>query len=112
MSAAIPGGIYPHPPTPLPKGEGRIDPHQSLRSWWGLHEIVVFMLDNDPFLTHKHAGLTLEGYWRAAVQSYWRIAELKLGFDLGAQPWEFMGTSNWFLSHTHLDHIVALPVYV
>jgi ribonuclease Z len=70
------------------------------------------MLDNAPYLTHQHAGLTIEGYSRAAVQSYWRIAELKLGFDLGAQPWDFMGTSNWFLSHTHLDHVAALPVYV
>ena len=70
------------------------------------------MLDNAPFLTHKHAGLTIEGYSRAAVQSYWRIAELKLGFDLGAQPWDFMGTANWFITHTHLDHMAALPVYV
>jgi ribonuclease Z len=70
------------------------------------------MLDNAPYLTHQHAGLTIEGYSRAAVQSYWRIPELKLGFDLGAQPWDFMGTSNWFISHTHLDHVAALPVYV
>jgi len=70
------------------------------------------MLDNAPFLSHHHAGLTIEGYSRAAVQSYWRIPELKLGFDLGAQPWDFMGTSSWFISHTHLDHVAALPVYV
>jgi ribonuclease Z len=67
---------------------------------------------NAPMLTHTHAGLTIEGYSRAAVQSYWRIPELKLGFDLGAQPWEFMGTQNWFVTHTHLDHVAALPVYV
>jgi len=46
------------------------------------------------------------------VQTYWRIPELKLGFDLGVQPWSFMGTPNWFVSHMHLDHIAALPVYV
>ena len=46
------------------------------------------------------------------MQTYWRIPELKLGFDLGAQPWSFMATPNWFVSHTHLDHIAALPVYV
>jgi len=61
-------------------------------------------------MTHK--GLTLEGYSRAAVQTYWRVPELKLGFDLGLQPWSFMTTPNWFVSHTHLDHIAALPVYV
>ncbi len=70
------------------------------------------MVDNAPFLSCQHAGLTIEGYSRAAVQSYWRIPELKLGFDLGAQPWDFMGTPTWFVTHTHLDHIAALPVYV
>ena len=35
-----------------------------------------------------------------------------MGFDLGLQPWSFMTTPNWFVSHTHLDHIAALPVYV
>src|SRR2546428_9755690 len=70
------------------------------------------MIDNAPILTHHHAGLTVEGYSRAAVQTYWRIPELKIGFDLGAQPWEFMGTATWLLTHTHLDHVAALPVYV
>jgi ribonuclease Z len=70
------------------------------------------MIDNCPVRTLHHAGLTIEGYSRAAVQSYWRIPEMSLGFDLGAQPWSFMGTENWFVSHGHLDHIAALPVYV
>jgi ribonuclease Z len=70
------------------------------------------MVENAPILSCQHAGLTIEGYSRAAVQSYWRIAELKLGFDLGAQPWDFMGTPTWFVTHAHLDHIAALPVYV
>ena len=69
-------------------------------------------VDNAPYLSHTHAGLTIEGYSRAAVQSYWRIPELKVGFDLGAHPWDFNGTPNWFITHTHLDHIAALPVYV
>ena len=69
-------------------------------------------VDNAPYLSHVHAGLTIEGYSRAAVQSYWRFPELKLGFDLGAHPWDFMGTGTWFISHTHLDHVAALPVYV
>lgn len=69
-------------------------------------------VDNAPFLSHYHKGLTIEGWSRAAVQSYWRIPELKVGFDLGAQPWDFMGTPNWFISHAHLDHIAALPVYI
>lgn len=70
------------------------------------------MVDNAPILKHVHAGLTIEGYSRAAVQSYWRVPELKIGFDLGAHPWDFMGTPTWMITHTHLDHIAALPVYV
>lgn len=70
------------------------------------------MVENSPVVTHVHQGLTIEGYSRAAVQSYWRFPELNLGFDLGGQPWSFMGTETWFVSHGHLDHIVALPVYV
>jgi ribonuclease Z len=70
------------------------------------------MVENAPYLTHQHAGLTVEGYSRAAVQSYWRIPELKIGFDLGAQPWDFMGTATWMITHTHLDHAACLPVYV
>ncbi|HUG67952.1 MAG TPA: MBL fold metallo-hydrolase [Pirellulaceae bacterium] len=70
------------------------------------------MVENAPVRTLKHGRITIEGYSRAAVQTYWRIPELKLGFDFGAQPWDFMGTSTWFVSHTHLDHIAALPVYV
>jgi ribonuclease Z len=59
-----------------------------------------------------HKGLTIEGYSRAAVQTYWRIPEMKLGFDLGGQPWSFMATPTFFVSHMHLDHIAALPTYV
>ncbi|MCA9173095.1 MAG: metal-dependent hydrolase [Planctomycetales bacterium] len=70
------------------------------------------MVENAPIKTIQHGQLTVEGYSRAAVQTYWRIPELKLGFDLGAQPWDFMGTATWFVSHTHLDHIAALPVYI
>src|SRR6476660_5758375 len=69
------------------------------------------MLKNLPVKTLKHGEITIEGYSRAAVQTYWRIPEFKLGFDLGAQPWSFMGTPNWVVSHTHMDHIVKLPVY-
>jgi ribonuclease Z len=69
-------------------------------------------VDNAPVRTLQHKGLTIEGYSRAAVQSYWRVPELKLGFDMGAQPWSFMSTPSWFVTHTHLDHIAALPVLV
>ena len=70
------------------------------------------MIHNAPIKKLTHGRFSIEGYSRAAVQTYWRVPELKLGFDLGAQPWSFMGTPTWFISHTHMDHLVALPVYV
>ena len=70
------------------------------------------MVNNLPVKELVHGDLTIEGYSRAAVQTYWRIPELKIGFDLGAQPWNFMGTPSWFVTHMHLDHMAALPVYV
>jgi len=70
------------------------------------------MIKNLPVRTLIHKGLTIEGYSRAAVQSYWRIPELKLGFDLGGSPWSFMGTPTIFVSHSHLDHLAAIPVFV
>ena len=75
-------------------------------------ESLDYPVDNAPVRTLVHKGLSIEGYSRAAVQTYWRVPELKLGFDLGAQPWSFMATPNWFISHAHLDHLAALPVYV
>jgi len=70
------------------------------------------MIENLPLKTLQFKGLTIEGYSRAAVQSYWRIPELKLGFDLGGSPWSFMGTQAYFVTHSHLDHLAAIPVYV
>ncbi len=70
------------------------------------------MVNNLPVKKLVHKDLTIEGYSRAAVQTYWRVPELKIGFDFGAQPWSFMGTPTWFVSHAHMDHLIALPVYV
>lgn len=56
--------------------------------------------------------MTIEGYSRAAVQSYWRVEELKIGFELGSSPWSFMGTQYFLVTHGHLDHLAALPVFV
>ena len=70
------------------------------------------MLENLPLKTMTFDGYTIEGYSRAAVQSYWRIPELKIGFDMGGSPWSFMGTQTFFISHAHLDHMAALPAYV
>src|SRR5262249_62080413 len=123
------GAAPPHPPPPRAPRKGGPPPPRGL--WGGLEnclfppprraEATAAMtaplpptrpVENAPYQSVQHAGLTIEGYSRAAVQSYWRIPELKLGFDLGAQPWDFMGTPTWFVTHTHLDHVAPLPVYV
>jgi len=70
------------------------------------------MINNLPVKSLPFKDISIEGYSRAAVQTYWRIPEWKVGFDLGAQPWSFMGTPVWMVSHAHIDHLVALPVYV
>ncbi|GIW99240.1 MAG: metal-dependent hydrolase [Pirellulaceae bacterium] len=70
------------------------------------------MLDNSPILTHQHGTWTIEGYSRAAVQTYYRIPELRIAFDVGAHPWDFMGTPTLAITHSHLDHIAALPLYI
>ena len=69
-------------------------------------------LGNAPTRVEKLGAFTIDGYSRAAVQSYWRVHEMKVGFDIGAQPWDYMAVPKFFISHTHLDHIAALPVYI
>jgi ribonuclease Z len=66
-------------------------------------------IENAPYESIRHGPWTIEGWSRAGVQSYWRIPELKVGFDLGAIPWEFTSTPTWFISHCHIDHLLALP---
>ncbi|MGL6194555.1 MAG: MBL fold metallo-hydrolase [Thermoguttaceae bacterium] len=70
------------------------------------------MYIDQTYRTLSFENITIEGSSRAAVQTFWRIPEYKLGFDIGAQPWSFMGTPNWFISHTHMDHLLALPAYI
>ena len=69
-------------------------------------------VDNLPLLSLKHGDLTVEGWSRAAVQTYWRVPELKILFDIGGSPWAFMGTPTVAITHAHLDHLAALPQYV
>jgi ribonuclease Z len=68
--------------------------------------------NDQPIRRETLCGMTVEGFSRAAMQTYWRFPELRLGFDLGSQPWSFMGTPYWFVSHTHMDHLLAIPAYV
>ena len=66
-------------------------------------------IENAPYHSLRVGGLTMEGWSRAGISSYWRIPELRIGFDLGAIPWDFTSTASWFVSHGHIDHLLALP---
>src|SRR5947209_6468936 len=66
-------------------------------------------IENAPYHALRHGGLTVEGWSRAGIQSYWRIPELRIGFDLGAIPWDFTPVASWFVTHGHIDHLLALP---
>mgnify|MGYP003337299669 CR=1 FL=1 len=93
-----------NPNDSLPQNESNLLGDDALES--------IGSVDNAPTMFLHHEGLTVDGYSRAAVQSYWRVGELKIGFDLGAQPWDFMALPRYFISHSHLDHIAAIPSYV
>jgi ribonuclease Z len=69
-------------------------------------------IDNLPVRSLRHGQLTIEGWSRAGIQSYWRVPELRVGFDLGGIPWDWTSTGTWFVSHAHLDHLVALPAFL
>jgi ribonuclease Z len=66
-------------------------------------------IENAPYHALRHGGLTVEGWSRAGIQSVWRVPELRIGFDLGAIPWDFTPVGTWFVTHGHLDHLMALP---
>lgn len=69
-------------------------------------------IDNAPYLALRHGGVTIEGWSRAGIQSYWRIPEWRVGFDLGAIPWDFTHVRDWFITHGHIDHCLALPALI
>ena len=69
-------------------------------------------VDNAPVRTLPAQGADDRGLLARGGANVLAGAGDEAGFDLGAQPWSFMATPNWFVSHVHLDHIAALPVLV
>lgn len=70
----------------------------------------VAIIETAPVYSHTHDQITIEGWSRAGIQSYWRVPSWNVAFDLGALPWSFIDTDNWFISHPHLDHMAMLPI--
>ncbi len=67
---------------------------------------------NLPLLRYKHNDFTIDGWSRAAIQTYWRIKELKILFDHGAHSWDFASTPNLAISHVHPDHFAGVMSYI
>jgi ribonuclease Z len=67
---------------------------------------------NVPLLEHHHEGLTVRGFSRAAVQTYWAVPELKIIFDHGAPAWDLANLPRLALTHAHPDHLAGLVSYV
>jgi len=67
-------------------------------------------LDKDLF-TLTTERFTIEGRSRAGHETWFRLRDLGLMFDLGRGPDAAVGVSNVFVTHAHLDHAVGIPFY-
>jgi ribonuclease Z len=54
---------------------------------------------------------TLEGRSRAGHETFFRIRELGMGFDIGRCPDMLVSMPNVFITHAHLDHAAGIPFY-
>ena len=55
---------------------------------------------------------TLEGYSRSTVETYVRVNELNLCFDIGKCPMSLVSVPQIFISHFHGDHSLGLTYYI
>ena len=53
----------------------------------------------------------IEGRSRAGHETWFRIREWNLGFDIGRCPDALVSVPQIFISHAHLDHSVGIPFY-
>ncbi|MDP9194874.1 MAG: MBL fold metallo-hydrolase [Acidobacteriota bacterium] len=68
------------------------------------------MSDKDAFvLTTPH--FTIEGRSRAGHETYFRIREIGVAFDIGRCPDALVSMPNVFITHAHLDHAAGIPFY-
>jgi ribonuclease Z len=66
-------------------------------------------MKDDFVLTTPH--FTLEGRSRAGHETWFRIRELGIGFDIGRCPDALIAASHVFITHAHLDHAAGIPFY-
>jgi ribonuclease Z len=68
------------------------------------------LIDKDYF-TLQTERFTLEGRSRAGHETWFRIRDLNLAFDIGRGPDAIVGIPHVFVTHAHLDHCVGVPFY-
>jgi ribonuclease Z len=54
---------------------------------------------------------TLEGRSRAGHETYFRIREIGVAFDIGRCPDMIVSIPHVFITHAHLDHAAGIPFY-
>lgn len=54
----------------------------------------------------------MQGFSRAAIQSYWRLPRWKLSIEAGGCPWEFARSDKLLVTHAHTDHLQGLFTYI
>ena len=64
----------------------------------------------DDFILHT-PHFTLEGRSRAGHETWFRIKELGIGFDIGRCPDALVSMPHVFITHAHLDHAAGVPFY-
>jgi ribonuclease Z len=57
-------------------------------------------------------SLTLNGYSRSTIETYVKVNELNICFDIGKCPMELVAVPQVFISHFHGDHSLGLPYYI
>lgn len=67
-------------------------------------------VDNN-FFTLRTEHFTIEGRSRAGHETWFRIRDLNIAFDVGRGPDALVGVPHVFVTHAHLDHAVGVPFY-
>ena len=57
-------------------------------------------------------NISIEGFSRSTIETYFHIKELKLCFDIGKCPFHLTTVPNIFLSHMHGDHAMGMYYYL
>jgi ribonuclease Z len=68
------------------------------------------MKDRDYTTIHTER-FTIEGRSRAGNETWFRIPELGVAFDIGRGPEPVLRVPHVFVTHAHLDHALGIPYY-